>query len=129
IGATYGGNGQTEFSLPDLRGRSPVHVGNSGSDVISLGQRTGSESHTLSLAELPAHSHATRARNQPASGRDPMNQVLGQAPNLYRDADSLVDSRSGTVMSAGGSQAHNNMQPFLALNMIIALQGLFPSRD
>lgn len=125
LGTTYGGDGQTNFALPDLRGRSPVHVGNG----VAEGERGGEERHTLSVAEMPAHGHVPRGRNQPAAGRDPNNQVLAQALNLYRPADQLVGGRPGTVLASGGNQSHENMQPYLALNFCIALQGVFPSRN
>ena len=123
LGTTYGGNGETNFALPDLRGRVPVHVGM----AVSLGQRSGAERHSLSTIEMPTHTHAPRASSAPASGRDPTNQVLGQALNLYRAPDQLVDSRPGTIGSAGGGQPHENMQPYLSLNFVMALQGVFPS--
>lgn len=123
LGTTYGGDGETNFALPDLRGRSPVHFGNE----VSQGQRGGEERHTLSTAEMPTHSHQPRGRDLPGSGRDPINQMLGQALNLYRQPDQLVGARPGTVAASGGNQPHENMQPFLALNFCIALQGVFPS--
>ncbi|MEZ5443899.1 MAG: tail fiber protein [Lysobacterales bacterium] len=123
LGTTYGGDGETNFALPDLRGRVPVHVGLD----VSLGQRGGAERHSLSSTEMPTHTHTPRASSAPASGRDPTNQVLGQALNLYRAPDGLVDSRPGTVANVGSGQAHENMQPYLSLNFVVALQGVFPS--
>jgi microcystin-dependent protein len=125
LGTTYGGNGQTNFALPDLRGRAPVHRGNE----ISQGQRAGSETHSLSLGEMPQHSHPMFASSADAGGRDPANQVLGRALNLYADPVDLTPVRAGTVLATGGSQPHQNMQPYLVLNYIIALQGIFPSQN
>lgn len=123
LGTTYGGNGQTNFALPDLRGRAPVHRGSG----ITLGERGGEEQHTLSAAEMPAHTHQVMASVTNGSSRDPAGNVLASALNLYADPASLTAIRPGSAASVGGSQAHQNMQPFLALSMIIALQGIFPS--
>ena len=123
LGTTYGGDGETSFALPDLRGRAPAHVG----QQIQLGQRSGEETHTLAANEMPQHRHQTSARDVPATSRDPVGRVLAQTLNLYRDATDLVSARAGTITNTGGGQAHENMQPYLALNYVIALQGLFPS--
>lgn len=123
LGTTFGGDGETSFALPDMRGRSPVHRGSE----INHGQRGGEETHTLSGSEMPSHDHQTRASNAPASDRNPLGRVLARSLNLYRQPTDLVDSRAGTVLAVGAGQAHENMQPYLALNYIIALQGLFPS--
>jgi microcystin-dependent protein len=126
LGTTFGGNGQVNFALPDLRGRTPIHV---GSGHI-LGERGGEQAHTLSLSELPQHTHATQATNNPASGDDAANAVLSQAGlNIYAPFSSAVAMGTGAITSIGGSQAHLNMQPFLTLNFCIALQGIFPSQN
>ena len=125
LGTTYGGDGETSFALPDLRGRCATHRGSQ----ITQGQSGGAESHTLNVSEMPIHQHQARARAVSASGRDPSGNVLARTLNLYADPGSTVDSGSGTVTASGGSQAHQNMQPYLALNFVIALQGLFPSRN
>jgi microcystin-dependent protein len=125
LGTTYGGNGQTTFALPDLRGRTPIHVGSG----VSLGERAGTESHTLSVQELPGHTHAVRASQDAADSPIPQDNLLAAANGLYGPADALVPLRTGTVAATGGSQAHPNMQPYLALHFCIALQGIFPSRN
>jgi len=131
LGTTYGGDGRTTFALPDLRGRTPIHVGRSdgGSDHRE-GQKSGEETHTLSINEIPQHRHIMRATNSAAGSTDPANHVLAQATrDTYRDTTNLGNMGAGTLANTGGGQAHDNMQPYLALNFCIALQGLFPSRN
>ena len=125
LGTTYGGNGQTTFGLPDLRGRVPIHVGGGH----TLGERAGEQAHTLSIAELPTHVHVAMA--QPALGTQlpAANALLAQASNVYRTADNLISLNPGTIANVGWSQAHQNMQPFLTLTFCIALQGIFPSQN
>jgi len=133
LGTTYGGDGRTSFALPDLRGRTPIHVGRSnGGDDHREGQKGGEETHTLSAAEMPNHDHVARATSANATENNPQGNVLGQALNLYVPANvnpTLQPLASATVTNTGGGQAHDNMQPYLALNYCIALQGLFPSRN
>ena len=130
LGTTYGGDGRTSFALPDLRGRTPLHIGRSnGGDSHSLGQKSGEETHTLSVNELPNHRHETMASSVAADAPTPDGHVLASANNVWHDATNPVGLRSGTIGSSGGSQAHDNMQPYLVLNFCIALQGLFPSRN
>jgi microcystin-dependent protein len=127
LGTTYGGNGQTTFALPDLRGRAPLHFGN----LFSLGERGGEENHTVTLSELPAHSHAFAANVFPNTGEPGGNVLAASHPglgNVYR-AGANVAMDPAAVSSVGGSQAHTNMQPYLTLNFVIALQGIFPSRN
>lgn len=128
LGTTYGGNGQTTFALPDFRGRVPMHV---GLQTHTLGERAGEQTHTLTISELPMHVHATMASNNAGSTDDPANNLLGNsAPNtLFGPTQSLTAMNPSTVSNVGGSQAHNNMQPYLVLNFCIALQGLFPSQN
>lgn len=133
LGTTYGGDGRTSFALPDLRGRTPIHVGRSNGGIDHLpGEKGGEETHTLTLAETPQHDHGVQASTAPADLNAPTGAVLGGALNLYApDAAGtpLQPIAPATLSSAGGSQAHENMQPFIALNFCIALQGLFPSRN
>jgi microcystin-dependent protein len=125
LGTNYGGNGQTNFALPDLRGRVPNHTGGIGH---FLGERGGEQTHTLSISELPTHTHMLQG--QPATGTQlpAVNALLAQASNVYRSADNLTSLNPGTVANTGGSQAHQNMQPFLTISFCIALQGIFPSQ-
>ncbi len=130
LGTTYGGDGRTSFALPDLRGRVPIHVGRSnGGGDHREGQKAGEETHTLSAAEMPQHDHAAQASTNNATTRNPAGKVLGRALNLYRPADNLTGIRTGSIANVGGGQAHENMQPFTAVNFCIALRGLFPSRN
>jgi microcystin-dependent protein len=123
LGTTFGGDGRVNFGLPDLRGRSPIHVG----DGHTLGERGGEQSHTLAISELPEHTHAFNASQANANGPTPANAMFGTSNNMYAAASNLTSINPGTITNAGGSQAHLNMQPFLTLSFCIALQGIFPS--
>jgi microcystin-dependent protein len=125
LGTTFGGDGRVNFALPDLRGRTPIHVGSGH----TLGERGGEQAHTLSIAELPTHTHNANASSATASATIPNNTlVLAQSGfEIYRSPTNLGAMSPGTVANVGGSQAHLNMQPFLVLNFCIALQGIFPS--
>ena len=129
LGVTYGGDGRTSFALPELRGRTPLHRG----DFYQLGQKGGAESVTLTAAEIASHKHSIEATSDPANSRtfDPVNVLADANKELYV-APTLADEtlmRAGSIGSTGGGQAHENMQPYLALSYCIALQGLFPSRN
>ncbi|HXG95062.1 MAG TPA: phage tail protein [Blastocatellia bacterium] len=127
LGTTYGGDGRVNFALPDLRGRVPIHMGSGH----TLGERGGEQAHTLSISELPTHTHVLVGSNNAATTDTPAaNLVLGQPGlDLYRAPTSLVGMDPGTIANVGGSQAHLNMQPFLTLSFCIALQGIFPSQN
>lgn len=131
LGTTYGGDGRTTFALPDLRGRASIHVGRSnGGQRHELGQKSGEETHTLSVAEMPNHDHSLMGSSTNGDAPVPAGHVLAGAPPLiYRSPANLTPLHAGTVTNVGGGQAHDNMQPYLALNFCIALQGLFPSRN
>jgi microcystin-dependent protein len=126
LGTTFGGNGQTTFALPNLQGRTPIHVGSGH----TLGEQGGAESHTLSIAQLPEHLHAATATTATATTNTPASSLLlsqSTASQLYGPPANLQAMSSAAITSVGGSQAHLNMQPFLTLNFCIALQGIFPS--
>ena len=124
LGTTFGGNGQTTFALPDLRGRVPIHVGSGH----TLGERGGEPAHTLSMAELPTHMHVLNATSTTGTQAIPAGNLLAPtASQMYHAADNLVAMAPEAVTNVGGSQAHLNMQPFLTLSFCIALQGIFPS--
>jgi microcystin-dependent protein len=123
LGTTFGGNGQTTFALPDLRARTPIHVGSGH----TLGERGGEQAHTLSIAELPTHTHKLQASSNNAGTNVPTGGVLANSTAVYHAPESLVALHPGSIVNAGGSQAHLNMQPFLTLSFCIALQGIFPS--
>ena len=129
LGTTYGGDGRVTFALPDLHGRSPLHVGAG----TSLGERGGEEAQTLTVAELPGHSHALSASSDVANTHLPGAALPAGKPrggiNRYAAAGSGNSAlHPGSLTSApGGGQAHNNLQPYLTLNFVIALQGIFPS--
>ena len=126
LGTTYGGNGQTNFALPDFRGRIPIHQGGG----FLLGQKAGEEFHTLNLQEMPAHNHTLQASKTAATTPTLNGNMLAQASGgIYGNPSSLTTIIPTTITNVGGSQAHENRQPFLVLNFIIALQGIFPSRN
>jgi len=126
LGTTFGGYGRVNFALPNLQGRTPIHV---GSGHI-LGENGGEQAHTLSIAELPTHTHVLNATSNTGNTPLPTNNVLADSPSqLYAAAANLTQLAPGSVANVGGSQAHENMQPFLTLSFCIALQGIFPSRN
>ena len=126
LGTTYGGDGQTTFALPDLRGRRPLKEGNGH----TLGERAGSDSHTLTLQELPQHTHAIRASTAVGTQASPANGYLA-ASNVdvpyTAGQGNVLGTSNAALPTMGNSQAHENRAPFLVLNFIIALQGIFPS--
>ncbi len=124
LGTTYGGDGRVNFALPDLRGRAPIHEGGGH----TLGERGGEQAHTLSINELPVHTHAIPASGLPAQLGDPAGAVFAASLGEARFSTTPTATMApGVVANVGGSQAHVNMQPFLTLNVVIALQGIFPS--
>jgi microcystin-dependent protein len=124
LGTTFGGDGRVNFGLPDLRSRTPIHVGAGH----TLGERGGEQAHTLSIAELPTHTHAMVATTVTGSTPLPTGNLLADSPSqLYAAPSALTSLGPSSVTNVGGSQAHLNMQPFLTLSFCIALQGIFPS--
>lgn len=127
LGTTYGGNGQTNFALPNLQGRTPIHMGAGH----TLGESAGSTSSTLTVSELPLHFHLPQAASTAATTATPGTTVaLAQSvgSQIYGPASNLTAMAPSTVSQVGGSQSHNNMQPYLTINFCIALQGIFPSQ-
>ena len=122
IGTIYGGDGQTMFALPDLRGRVPLGTG----PGIAAGQTGGEEAHTLSTRELPAHAHVVLASPAAATTAQPNGAVLAGAP-IWGPATDPMPLQPATVAATGGGQAHLNMQPYLAMSICIAAQGVLPS--
>ena len=135
LGTTFGGDGQTTFALPDLRGRVPVHMGQGGGmSNRSLGQVGGSENVTLTLPQIPAHSHtvpATRASGHPATETDPAGRVFAVPTDggLTYGPAATVSLGGAATASGGGGQSHGNLQPYVCVNFIVALEGIFPSRN
>lgn len=125
LGTTYGGNGQTTFALPDLRGRAPFHRGNG----FTQGQAAGTTAHTLTIQEMPQHIHFASAAT--ADGDVPVasGNMLGAFNNGYGAPAAFTPLNPSSISNVGGSQAHNNMSPYLVLNFVIALQGIFPSQN
>lgn len=133
IGTTYGGDGRTTTALPNLQGCAPMHPGRGpGLTERLLGQRGGTETETLSEAQMPQHTHNLMAINAPATtyAPGPANSLARSVGgNAFQSSASNTDLNADALESAGGGQPHNNMQPFLAMNFIIALTGLYPSRS
>jgi len=123
LGTTFGGDGRVNFALPNLQGRTPIHVGGGH----TLGENGGEQAHTLSISELPTHTHVGSASTQNGNTQFAANNILAAAGNLYTPPANLTSLNPTTITNVGGSQAHLNMQPFLTLNFCIALQGIFPS--
>lgn len=127
LGTTYGGNGQTTFALPDLRGRAALHAGQGpGLSSYALGQNGGQETVTLNQAEMPQHTHLQPASNGQQTTNRPHNAVPAKGGPYASTGDG---STLDPVSNAGGSQPHNNLSPYLALNYIISLNGIYPSRN
>ena len=128
LGTTYGGDGRVNFGLPDLQGRAPIHMGSGH----TLGERGGEQGHTLSISEIPTHTHTLKASLIDDTNDTPLpaGNVLGSpAVQLYvSPTANLTSLQPSSISNIGGSQAHLNMQPFLVLNFCIALQGIFPSQ-
>lgn len=134
LGTIYGGDGRTSFALPDLRGRSPMHPGNgAGLSPRQLGQRGGSEQFTITNSNMPSHSHSMHAETGVGNSPDPSNNMLALsvAGNTYRPYNANADKTmaSQAIGHTGGGQSIFKQSPFLAVNFIIAMQGIFPSRS
>jgi microcystin-dependent protein len=125
LGTTFGGNGQTTFGLPDLRGRIPIHVGQGH----VLGERAGEQAHTLTISEMPTHVHLAQASPTDGDQVIATGNYLAPVNQLYGSPANLTTLAAGEISNVGGSQAHLNMQPYLTINFCIALQGIFPSQN
>ena len=131
IGTTYGGDGQTTFALPDLQGRVPVHQGQGlGLSPRVVGEKGGTETVTLQLNQLPAHTHALHASTAAASITTPASALLGATTVASYDSNPATTAMAaGAVSSAGGNAPHNNMAPSMAITYIVSLFGIFPSQS
>jgi microcystin-dependent protein len=132
LGTTYGGDGKSNFALPDLQGRAPMHPGQGpGLSLHDLGETGGSETVSLLESEIPAHSHAWKASNRDGTNQSPVGQLTATGLGgitLYGAAASVVSMSPNSLAPAGGDQPHNNLQPYLTFYFCIALQGVFPPR-
>lgn len=135
LGTTYGGNGTSNFALPDFQGRAPMHPGQGpGLSDYDLGQSTGESAVTLIGSELPAHTHGVSGSSVAASSSSPAGRIWASGagrtpPNLYQSGAPNTAMAAMATALTGGDQPHNNMQPFLCMSFIIALQGVFPPRS
>jgi microcystin-dependent protein len=126
LGTVYGGDGRTTFALPNFQGRLPLHQGNG----FTLGERGGEAAHTLTIPELPTHLHPPNAQSTASSpGQSPAGAIWATAPNVAFAPAPNIQMNPAAVANAGGSQPHNNESPYLVLNFIIALVGIFPSQN
>ena len=126
IGTTYGGDGESTFALPDLRGRLPIHQGNG----FVLAETGGAEEITLTVQQIPSHGHPLLASSAIANDPNPQNNVLAESSviSLYQSASPTTAMAAQSVGSAGGSQPHTNFQPYLCVDFIISLFGIFPQQ-
>lgn len=135
LGTIYGGDGRTTFGLPDLRGRIPVHAGSGpGLSTRRLGAKAGAERVTLTTNQLPSHSHTVQASSAHATSGNPAGRVVAKsgATNVYHDSappNAIGNMKDTAVSNTGGGQAHNNLMPALCVHFILALVGIYPSRN
>ena len=131
LGTIYGGDGRTTFGLPDMRGRIPIHAGNGpGLSPRRLGAKAGTEKVTLTVNQMPSHTHGLAATTAVGVDNHPADKLTGELPStdLYVEADPSVDMATSAVTSVGGSRSHSNLMPYLCVHFIIALVGIYPSR-
>jgi len=127
LGTTYGGNGQTNFALTNLRGRVPIKFGNGH----TLGEAAGSTAVTVNIQQLPTHTHVAQGSSAVGNAFIPTGNLLAKVEGVdaYQAPNNLTAMSPSSISNVGGSQPHNNMMPYLVLNFIIALQGIFPSQN
>ena len=129
LGTIYGGNGNSNFALPNLQGRAPMHPGQGlGLSLHDLGETGGSETVTLLSTEIPSHTHQMRVSGDDGNSRSPTNNYVGVGNNIFAPAANLTSMNPNAIAPAGGDQPHNNMMPYLTFYFNIALQGVFPPR-
>jgi microcystin-dependent protein len=130
IGTTYGGDGQTTFALPDLQGRIPVHQGATGQGSYVMGQKAGTETVTLLANQIPIHNHVAQASVNGGSSNNPASNVWANwTGSQYSDQSSDSQMNAGALATTGGNQPHDNRMPYLTLNFIISLFGVYPSQS
>lgn len=132
IGTIYGGNGRTDFGLPNLKGRAPLQAGAApGLSNYAIGHTGGVDTVTITNAHMPTHNHNLRATPSPAEVKTPTGNSIARSVggSLYHTGGTLVNMESSSLVAAGSGGSHNNLQPYLVVNFIIALNGLYPSRS
>jgi microcystin-dependent protein len=129
LGTTYGGDGVQTFGLPDLRGRAPLHIGTGGGATYVQGQLAGTEFVTLTAAQIPSHTHAMQASTQLGSSASPSGGYFASLANHYTTTGSFTSAPLLTAANSGGNQPHENRMPYLTMNYIISLYGVYPSQN
>jgi len=131
-GTIYGGDGRTTFGLPDMRGRIPIHAGSGpGLSPRRLGAKSGAEKVTLTVNQLPSHSHIYNASTTAATANSPDGALIGESPSIdiFSELPPSVDLATNAITNVGGSRSHTNLMPYLCVNFIVALFGIYPSRN
>jgi microcystin-dependent protein len=131
IGTTYGGDGQETLGIPDLQGRTPVHQGTGAGQTYVIGEKGGVETVTLTTQQIPIHTHPLLGNNGAATQAGPQGNVMAEqiAVSAYQSANAAAAMAPQSIASTGGSQPHDNMQPYLCINYIISLFGIFPTQN